>query len=119
MMKRLTLNKNYLLISILLLTELHVLFRGYKTTRVDWYLLIDYTRRIDYAVMYLNKHLIYIILSYCVLFNRNIYRDTKIFIFMWACADLLHYLALSHIGFEWVKLFLVILIFFVYKKINK
>lgn len=118
-MRKLTLNKNYLLLSILILTELHVLFRGYKTIRVDWYLLIDYTRRIDYAVMYLNKHLIYIILSYCVLFNRNIQKDTKVFIFMWVIADFLHYITLSHLGFEWVKLTLVVLVFATYKKLKK
>lgn len=118
MMRTQTLNKNYLLLSILVLTELHVLFRGLKT-RVDWYLLIDYTRRIDYAVMYLNKHFIYIILSYCFLFPKGILKDTKIFIFIWVLLDFVHYLLVSHIGFEWFKLTLSLIVFFIYKKVKK
>lgn len=107
--------KNKALISILLLNELHVFFRGLKT-RVDWYLLIEHTRRLDYAVMYFCKHTIYLILAYCLLFPKGIHKETKVFIFMFMIADMLHYLLLSHIGFEWVKVILVLLSFVIYKK---
>ncbi len=87
--------------------------------RVDWFLLIDHTRRIDYAVMYLCKHLIYIVYSYCLLFPSGIHKDTKVFIFILAICDLLHYFLTSHIEFALPKLVLCLGIFYVYKKISK
>lgn len=89
--------KNYILLSIIMLSQLHVIFRG-SDMRVDWYLFIEHTRRIDYAVMYLCKHLIYVIYSYCLLFPKGINKDVKIFIFILSILDLLHYLLYSHLN---------------------
>lgn len=95
-----------------------MLFYGSKE-RVDWYFLIDHTRRIDYAVMYLCKHLIYLILAFCLLFPKDILRDTKVFIFIFTVWDLVHYFATSHIGFELFKWLLVLATFLVYKRFKK
>lgn len=83
--------------------------------RVDWFLFIDHTRRIDYAVMYLCKHLIYVIYAYCLLFPIGIKKDTKLFIFTLSIWDIIHYFTYSHIGFIWIKLILVFITFFVVK----
>lgn len=109
--------KNYLLLSVIILSQLHSFFTGYKE-RVDWFIFIDYTRRIDYAVMYMCKHLIYLVYAYCLLFPYGIKKDTKVFIFILAIADFIHYITLSHIGFPWFKLLGVLCVFLIYKNIN-
>lgn len=118
MMKKLMPKKNYLLLFVIALSQLHAFFSGYKE-RVDWYFFIDYTRRIDYAVMYMCKHIIYIIYAYCLLFPEGIKKDTKVFIFMLALADFIHYITISHIGLPWVKLLCVLGLFLIYKKLYK
>ena len=84
--------------------------------RVDWFLFIDYTRRVDFAVMYLCKHIIYVILSYSILFPKGISRGTKVFVFTLSLFDLIHYFLTSHIGFSLIKLLLCVFVFVVYKK---
>ena len=118
-MKKQTLKfKNYILLSIIVLSQLHVYFRG-DNTRVDWYLLIEYTRRIDYAVMYLCKHIIYVIYAYVILFPIGVKKDIKVFIFMLSIADLLHYVLISHIGFSEIKIVVTLVAFALYKIIRK
>jgi len=118
MMKSLTLNiKNYILLSVIILSQLHVFFRG-SLQRVDWFLFIDHTRRIDYAVMYLSKHLIYIIYSYCLLFPKGIHKYIKVFIFILSIIDLLHYFSTSHIGFGTFKILVTTIIFVIYRKVK-
>lgn len=109
--------KNYILLSIIILSQLHVSFRG-MSERVDWFIFIDYTRRIDYAVMYLCKHLIYVIYSYMLLFPKGISKDVKLFIFILALCDLFHYFATSHIGYGAVKVLVAYVIYFAIKKIK-
>ena len=111
-------HKDYFLLSLIILSQLHVVFRGLNT-RVDWFLFIDYTRRIDYAVMYLGQYLTEIILSYCLLFPKNISKDVRVLIFTMCCADLLHYFTTSSIGFGMEKLFIVGSVFLCYKYFNK
>lgn len=116
MMKTLKL-KNYLLLSIVILSQAHMIFSDTKQ-RVDWYLLIEHTRRLDYAVMYACKHLIYVIYAYCLLFPKGIKHEIKVFVFILAIADILHYFTTSHIGFAFIKLLGVFGIFLLYKKIK-
>ena len=87
--------------------------------RVDWFLCIDHTRRIDYAIMYLCKHIIYVIYAYLVLSPKNISKDLKVFIFILSLVDLFHYFLTSHIGFEEIKLLLVAIIYVIYKIIKR
>ena len=106
--------KNYLLISLVILSQLHVSFRGLND-RVDWFLFIDYTRRIDYAVMYLCQCITGIIFSYCLLYPKGISKDVRVLIFIITLMDLLHYFTFSLVGFGLEKLFLSGILFFMYK----
>lgn len=117
MMKKQTL-KNYILLSIIVLSQLHVAFR-YDSQRVDWFLFIDYTRRIDFAVMYLCKHLIYVIYAYMLLFPKGLSRNVKVFIFILSIYDLLHFFTTSHIGGAEIKLILTLITYLLYNKIKK
>lgn len=108
-------HKNILLLSLIVLSQLHVIFRG-QELRVDWFLCIEHTRRIDYAVLYLCRYLIQGILAYCVLFPSNISKDVKLFIFVLSVADLIHYLTFSSIGYGIEKILISSLIFFSLRK---
>ena len=101
-MKSLT-HKDILLLSLIILSQLHVLFRG-SEIRVDWYLCIEHTRRIDYAVMYFCRYIIQLILAYCVMFPSGINRNVKLFIFTLCIIDLIHYFTFSSIGYEQLKI---------------
>ncbi|QIG62344.1 hypothetical protein [Tenacibaculum phage JQ] len=110
--------KNYILLSIIVLSQLHVVFR-YDSQRVDWFFLIEHTRRIDYAVMYLCKHLIYVIYAYMLLFPKGISKNVKVFIFILSIYDLLHFFATSHIGGAELKILLTLLTYLLYNKITR
>jgi len=106
--------KNYLLLSTVVLSQLHTLFRGSKT-RVDWYLLIDYTRRIDYAVMYTTTAVNFFILALCLKFPEGVKKEIINFIFIVTCLDLFHYFLVSKLYFGLVKIFVAVFIWlFIY-----
>lgn len=118
-MKKQTLNiKNYFLLSTFILSSLHTIFRGSKV-RVDWYLLIDYTRRIDFAVMYTTTAINFFILAYCLKFPKGIREEIKDFILIVVSLDLLHLILLSKLRFGFVKICLAIIIYYIIKLIRK
>lgn len=119
MMKKQTLSKkNYFLLSTFILSQLHTIFRGYKT-RVDWYLLIDYTRRIDFAVMYTTTAINFFILAYCLHFPKGVRKEVSQFILIVTSLDLLHLILLSKLRFGIVKIFLAIIIYYIIKMFKK
>ena len=101
-----------------LLSSLHTLFRGSKT-RVDWYLLIDYTRRIDFAVMYTTTAINFFILAFCLKFPKGIREEIKDFILIVVSLDLLHLILLSKLRFGLVKIFLAFSIYYIVKLFKK
>ena len=107
--------KNILLLSLIVLSQLHVIFRG-QELRVDWFLCIDYTRRIDYAVLYLCRYVVQAILAYCLLFPSNISKYVKMFVFILSISDLIHYLTFSSLGYGIEKILISSLIFFAIRK---
>jgi hypothetical protein len=119
MMKKQTLNiKNYFLLSTFVLSQLHTIFRGSKY-RVDWYLLIDYTRRIDYAVMYTTTAINFLILAYCLHFPKGVKKEVSQFILIVTSLDMLHLILLSRLRFGIVKIFLAIIIYYVIRFFKK
>ena len=112
MMKSLT-HKDILLLSLIILSQLHAIYTG-STLRVDWYLCIKYTRRIDYAVLYICRYLIQIILAYCVLFPMGINRNIKLFIFILSIWDIIHYFTFSSIDYGQLKIIIAFISFLMY-----
>lgn len=104
--------KNYFLLSTFVLSQLHTLFRGSKT-RVDWYLLIDHTRRIDYAVMYSTISINFLILAFCLRFPKGVNKEVTEFILIATSLDMLHLLLTSKIHFGLVKMFLAVIIWLI------
>jgi len=93
-------------------------FHGSKV-RVDWYLLIDFTRRIDFAVMYLSTSINFLIISYCLYKPKGIHKEIKEFIFIVCLLDLIHYLLISRVYFGMVKIFLAIIIYYTIKLVRR
>tara|TARA_R110000823_G_scaffold222259_1_gene350600 strand:+ start:385 stop:741 length:357 start_codon:yes stop_codon:yes gene_type:complete len=118
-MKKLTL-KSWVLLSTLIISQLHTLFWG-SEVRVDWYLLIDKTRRIDFAVMYLTTSINFLIISYMMLFPKGISVDVKTLFFIVCLLDILHVLLIGRFHFGYSKVGLAIFIFSIvyYIKINR
>lgn len=110
--------KNAILLLTVVLAQVHTFFHGVKT-KVDWYILIDFSRRIDYAVMNLTTSLNFLIISFCLLKPKGLNPEIKKFIFIVCCLDLAHYLLVSKLQFGLVKIFLAVLIWlFIYVKNN-
>ena len=117
-MKKQKLNiKNYFLLSTFVLSQLHTIFRGSKT-RVDWYLLIDYTRRIDFAVMYTTTAINFFILAFCLRFPKGVKKEITEFILIVTSLDLLHLILLSRLRFGMVKICLAIIIYYIIKLVK-
>jgi len=106
--------KNTLLLSTVGLSMLHTLFHGMKT-KVDIYLFIDYSRRIDYAIMNLTTSVNFLILSYCLMYPKGISIDTKRFILIICILDLIHYITVSKVYFGTVKIIFAVILFYLYR----
>ena len=87
--------------------------------RVDWFLCIEHTRRLDYAIMYLCTHITEIILAFCLLYPNGISREVKRLIFILCILDIIHYFTFSSIGFESEKLIIAFILSYGYKQYKK
>lgn len=106
--------KNIILLSTVALGMLHTLFHGSKT-KVDMYLFLDYSRRIDYAIMHLTTSINFLILAYCLMYPIGVSRDVKRFILIICSLDLIHYLTVSKVYFGVHKIIFAVLIFYIYR----
>lgn len=106
--------KNYILFSLIILSQFYTIFRG-SNVRVDWFFLVQHTRRIDYAVMYVTQYITEFVLAYCLLYPNNISRELKRLILIICGLDIIHYFLLSSIGFELEKLALAFVLSYGYK----
>jgi len=81
-----------------------------QDTRVDWYLLIDHTRRIDFAVFYYGIVINFLVLAYCLYYPTGLYKWVKRYILILAVLDFVHLLFFASQGLEWFKLCICIFI---------
>lgn len=113
-MKKATL-KNTVLLSLVIISQLHAMFRGLDI-RVDWFIFIDHTRRIDYAVMYASRYIIQLVLVYCLMYPKGISKKLVRFMLILSVLDLIHYFTLSSIGFGASKILFALGIYLIYNK---
>jgi hypothetical protein len=106
--------KNTLLLSTFLLSQLHTLFRGDKQ-RVDWSLLIDHSRRIDYAVMYMSIAINFLILAFCLHYPKGVNKNVTRFILIITILDMLHLVLFSKIGFGMAKIGIAFVVYLLYE----
>ena len=111
--------KNFLLLLTPVISHLYTLFRGDKT-RVDWWLFLDdFTRRIDIAVLYFSIAINFVILSYCFHYPNGVSKKVTRFTYLMCILDFLHLWFFSKLHFGIAKLFLAIIIYFIYEKIKQ
>lgn len=95
--------KNYLLLSIVLISQIHVAFAGGKM--VDWFLFIDKFRSLEFTIFMTGVFIRFIILHYCLIFPYGINKNIKIYLFILSLFDLLHFILFSGVGYEIEKIF--------------
>lgn len=102
-------HKDYLLLSIIIISQLHVAFRGFDYN-VDWFLFINKERGVNFSVFMICVFVRFIILHYCLLKPYGINKDIKTYLFCLSVLDLLHFFLTSGLGFEIEKLIVGVLL---------
>jgi hypothetical protein len=117
MLKKISI-KDWMLYSTALIGYFPSLFHGNKT-RVDLFLLVDHTRRIDFYFMYLGHSINYLILLFLLLFPKGLSVRARQFVFLVCILDFFHYVLLSKLYFGFVKIYAAIVIYVVLKQLKK
>lgn len=117
MLKKISI-KDWMLYSTALIGYFPSLFYG-NEKRVDLFLLVDHTRRIDFYFMYLGHSINYLILLFLLLFPKGLSVRAKQFIFLLCILDFMHYILLSKLYFAFIKIYLAILAYVILKNIKK
>lgn len=103
--------KNLLLSSTYLLSQIH---RYFKDSGSIWLSVFHGRERptdIQQAIFYYTLSINFIILSYCMHFNRGVDRRLSLLILIMTVLDFIHLFLYAKIGFGFVKIFLSIIIF--------
>jgi len=109
--------KDWMLYSTALIGYFPTIFNDNR--RLDLFLLVNHTRRIDFYFMYLGHSINYLILLFLLLFPKGLSTRAKQFIFLLCILDFLHYILLSRLYFGFVKIYAAIVIYVVLKQIKK
>jgi hypothetical protein len=110
--------KDWMLYLTVLIGYFPSLFHGNKT-RLDLFLLVDHTRRIDFYFMYLGHSINYLILLFLLLFPKGLSVMARQFVFLVCILDFFHYVFLSKLYFGFVKIYAAIFIYVVLKQLKK
>ena len=113
-----TVIKDWMLYCTVLVSYFPSLFHGNKT-KLDLFLLVDHSRRIDFYLMYLGHSINYLILLFLLLFPKDISVRAKQFVFLVCILDFLHYVLLSKLYFGFAKIFVAIFIYVLLIQIKK
>lgn len=92
-----------------ILSQVPFAFRGAKL-RVDWFLLIEHTKRIDFAILYLTYCINFLILTYALHYRIKVGKFITRLVFTISILDLIHYLTLAKQGFGVAKIGVAFLI---------
>ena len=107
--------KNYILFSIILLSQVHVFFRG-SDIRLEWFL-NGKVKTINFAVFLFFVHLRFLIFSYLMWKPKGISKDVPLFFFIVSVFDLLHFVFLSGYGYAEIKVFSAFIVFLLTRKV--
>lgn len=100
--------KNYILFSLIFLSQIHTLFRGCGF-RFVW--LNGISKTASLSTFLFVKHLSAFVLVYCALKPKGISKNLLIFFSIVTFLDIIHFITLSGFGYELVKIFLSLVIF--------
>lgn len=110
-------HKNYLLLSLIIISQIHVFFRGLGIS-VDWFLLVDKQRGLNFTVFMIGVFVRFIILHYCLLRPYGINKDLKIYLLILSILDLLHFFLTSGLGYAIEKILVSLFILGIVKFIR-
>lgn len=106
--------KNALLLSIFVIAQVPSLFFG-TTERMNLALFITRSTRLDFFAYYYAVGINFLILAYCLHFNKGISKKITRFILIVMCLDFLHLLLFAKQGYGMSKIGLAIIIYFIYE----
>ena len=110
--------KDWVLYFTIFISYFPTLFHGNKT-RVDLFMLVETTKRIDFYFMYLGHSINYLILLFLLLFPKGISVRARQFVFLVCVIDFLHYILLSRLYFGFVKIYVAIFLYVILKQFKK
>lgn len=111
--------KNYILFSLIFLSQIHILFRGCGFKFV--WLLNNVSKTMSFSTFLFVKHVSSFVLIYCLLKPKGVNKNLVLFFLVITFLDIMHFLLLSGFDFEYYKIGLsgVIFLFIKYKKCIK
>ena len=109
---------NTALIATFILSQIPFAFKG-QTFRVDWYLFIEHTKRIDYAILFYAYSINFIILSYILHYKKKVDKRLTRLILTITVLDLIHLLLIAKQGFGMAKIGIAVLIVLSYDLYKK
>jgi len=108
--------KNTILFSLIILSQIHVLFRGVGS--FTW-VLNDVEKTFSLSTFLFVKHLTTFVLYYMIINPKGINKNLLYFCFIISGLDIIHFIVLSGFGYGLVKLilsFAILTIYYFFKK---
>lgn len=106
--------KKILLILIVIISQLHVAFRGLNV-KVDWFLFTDKTRGLNFSVFMIGVFVRFIIVHYCLLSPSNVNKNIALFLLVLSVLDLIHFFLTSGLGYAELKVLVAYIIYRIIK----
>ncbi len=110
--------KNILLLSIFVIGQIPTLFFG-TVKRCNLALFVERSTRLDFFAMYYANAINFLILAYCLHFNKGVSKKVTRFILIVIALDFVHLLLFAKQGYGMSKIGIAILIFFIYECKNR
>lgn len=107
-------NKNKLLLSTYIISQIPSLFFDSKF-RLNLSILVERSTRIDFFAMYYANAVNFLIMAYCLHYNKEISKTVTMFILAITSLDMIHLMLFAKQGFGMAKIGLAILILGVYE----
>ena len=106
--------KNILLLSIVVIAQVPTLFFG-TVKRWNLALFVERSTRLDFFMYYYAVGINFLILAYCLHFNKGVSKKVTRFILIVMSLDFVHLLLFAKQGYGMSKIGIAILIFFIYE----
>lgn len=110
--------KNILLLSIFVIAQVPTLFFG-TVKRWNLALFVERSTRLDFFAMYYANAINFLIIAYCLHFNKGISKKVTRFILIVITLDFIHLLLFAKQGYGMSKIGIAIIIFFIYEYKNR
>lgn len=104
--------KNVLLLAIFIIAQIPSLFFG-TTERLNLAIFVTRSTRLDFFAYYYAVGINFLIMAYCLHYNKGISKKVTRFILIVMCLDLIHLLLFAKQGFGMAKIGIAIIIYLI------